>query len=79
MLTMMTAIKDDVDCKRSGLNEDNSIVSHLIVLELTEDGVKLDPGLVELVLQHISPLEAGGGHSHDELELLSSSLTFVTI
>ena len=58
-------------------NEDNPMVSHLIVLELAEDGVKLDPGLVELVLQHIGPLEAGGGHSHDEL--LSSSLTFVTI
>ena len=57
-------------------NEDNLVVSHLIVLELAEDGVKLDPGLVELVLQHIGPLEAGGGHSHDEL--LSSSSTFVT-
>ena len=59
-------------------NEDNLMVSHLIVLELAEDGVKLDPGLVELVLQHIGPLEACGGHSHDELEPLSSSSTFVT-
>ena len=60
-------------------NEDNPMVFHLIVLELAEDGVKLDPGLVELVLQHIGPLEACGGHSHDELEPLSSSSTFVTI
>ena len=54
-------------------NEDNLMVSHLIVLELAEDGVKLDPGLVKLVLQHIGPLEAGGGYSHGELEILSSS------
>ena len=57
---------------------------HLIVLQLAQDGVELDPGLVELVLQHIGPLEAGRGHSHNgsflcELGLLSSSLTFLCI
>ena len=84
LLLMMTVMKDDVDCKRSELNEENFIVSHLIVLQLAEDCVKLDPGFVKLVLQHIGPLEAGGGHSHNgsflfELELLSSSLTFLSI
>ena len=36
--------------------------SHLIVFKLAKDGVELYPGFIELVLEHIGPLEAGSGH-----------------
>ena len=38
---------------------------HLIIFELAKDGVELDPGFVELVLEHIGPLEAGRSHCHN--------------
>ena len=50
---------------------------HLIIFELAKDGVELDPGFVELVLEHIGPLEAGRSHCHNTCPpLLVQSIVF---
>ena len=36
----------------------------LVLLELQQQSVQLYPALVELRLQELGPLEAGGGHRH---------------
>ena len=36
----------------------------LVLLQLQQQGVQLYPALVELRLQQLGPLEAGGGHRH---------------
>ena len=54
----------------------------LVLLELQQQGVQLYPALVELRLQQLGPLEAGGGHRHvaasGHLQLLPRGLEIQT-